>query len=190
MKSENFEQYHEYLKRKSFLGNIYRKFLLYPALHKHTVGLALDIGCGTGEYCRSRPNTHGADINPLNVNALLKSEIPGFLIKGDTLPCGDEAYDSVIMDNVLEHIAHPEPIMAEVRRVLRPRGRLIIGVPGIKGFLGEEDHKVFYDKKNLNSFINSHGFSTLKIFHMPIKSDFFDRHLRQYCLYGIFQKVD
>jgi SAM-dependent methyltransferase len=42
---------------------------------------------------------------------------------------GDERYDVVILDQVLEHVQAPAQAIAEVRRVLRPGGYAIIAVP-------------------------------------------------------------
>jgi len=45
------------------------------------------------------------------------------------LPFCDEAFDIVICEQVLEHLAHPENTLLEIGRVLRPGGLLILGVP-------------------------------------------------------------
>jgi ubiquinone/menaquinone biosynthesis C-methylase UbiE len=45
------------------------------------------------------------------------------------LPFPDEAFDEVIFSQVIEHIPYRPQIMSEIRRVLKPAGRLIIGTP-------------------------------------------------------------
>jgi len=41
----------------------------------------------------------------------------------------DQSCDTVVLDNILEHVEHPEKAVAESARVLRPGGRLIAMVP-------------------------------------------------------------
>lgn len=48
------------------------------------------------------------------------------------LPFEDELYDVVVFTEVLEHVfAPPTEILKEVRRILKPSGKLILGVPNI-----------------------------------------------------------
>lgn len=51
----------------------------------------------------------------------------------DHLPFDSESFDSVLIDNVLEHIEDPNSLLAEIKRVIRPNGGLLIGVPGVLG---------------------------------------------------------
>lgn len=189
MYSHEFENYHEYLKNKSLLGDIYRSIFLYPRLASELSGKTLDIGCGTGEFARYRTNTDGADINPFNVEWLAKQNIRSYLISDNKLPIPSDTYDSAIMDNVLEHIDKPEGILEEANRILKDQGTLLIGVPGIKGFHGEVDHKIFYDEALLTSVVEKKGFKKVKAFYTPFKSRFLNEKMRQYCLYGVFRKI-
>ncbi len=45
------------------------------------------------------------------------------------LPFPDGAFDEVVFSQVIEHLPRKPQILAEIRRVLRPGGRLIIGTP-------------------------------------------------------------
>lgn len=53
------------------------------------------------------------------------------LLRGDAgaLPIRDGAVDAVVLLDVLEHVADPSAVIAEVHRVLRPGGYLVISVP-------------------------------------------------------------
>jgi len=54
--------------------------------------------------------------------------------RGEDIPVRDGAYDIVACINVVDHALHPDRIMAEIRRVLKPGGVFVFGVnsPWIK----------------------------------------------------------
>jgi len=183
------DEYFEYLKRRSRLGAAYRKHWLYPRLARRLQGRALDIGCGIGDMLVYRVNTMGVDINPHTVAFCKARGATAVVMQPDRLPFAAAAFDSVLMDNVLEHIPQPEPLLSEVHRVLRPEGRLLVGVPGTRGWASDPDHKVFYDQERLRACMAAAGFENVECFYTPLwRSAWLDRSLRQYCLYGLFRR--
>lgn len=182
------QDYFQYLQGRGRLGLIYRKHLLYPRLCMHLKGRTLDIGCGIGDMVQFRPDTVGVDINPEVVKWCASQGLPVHLMACDQLPFQDHTFDSVLMDNVLEHIAHPAPLLREASRILRPGGRLVVGVPGIKGYRADPDHKVFYDEQALNDVVRIEGFHPMSLFATPLKSNWLNQRMRQYCIYGVFQR--
>jgi hypothetical protein len=62
-----------------------------------------------------------------------------------------------------------------------------VGVPGIKGFAYDPDHKVFYDKDKLSNLLSDAGFKLESHFYMPMKSKFLEKSMRQYCFFGVFR---
>lgn len=188
MKKIIYDEYHAFLKKKTIAGRLYRKFLLYPRLCKHLTGVTLDIGPGIGDFVRFRPNTIGVDINPDNVEYCRSKGLDVRLMEINRLPFGDGEIDSINMDNVLEHIEDPEPILSEIKRVLRKDGTLLIGVPGVLGFKTAPDHEIYYSKTDLEKLFIAQGYQVLKIFSMPIEWDWLDTRMEQYCYYGMFKK--
>jgi len=98
-------------------------------------GMVLDIGCAAGMFSLlSKGNGVtgvGVDISPLSLRQA-KKDTPGFdfaLASAEQLPWIDRAFDTVLMLDVLEHVPCESKALAEVDRVLRPGGRLIISVP-------------------------------------------------------------
>ncbi len=189
--TSNNNEYFEYLQRRSRLGAIYRKYLLYPRLSRRLDGRTLDLGCGIGDMLAYRRNTVGVDINPHTVAFCNARGTQAYLMTPDTLPFNVMEFSSVLMDNVLEHLAEPVPLLTEVRRVLSAKGRLLIGVPGIKGFNSDSDHKIRYDNRSLLNLVEPLGFRHLETFHTPLfQSDWLDRNIRQYCIYACFERDD
>jgi len=181
-------KYFEYLKGRSILGLIYKKIFLYPKLSKLLEAQTLDIGCGVGDFLKFRKNSIGVDINQDCVDWCIDQGLNAKHMKMDELPFQDDFFDSVILDNVLEHIENPDPLLDEISRVLRNKGVLIIGVPGLKGYAYDDDHKKFYTKDQLVKILDSHDYINEKIFGMPFDIDFLSNKMRQYCVYCRFVK--
>lgn len=184
------EQYFDYLRQRSRLGHWYRRHWLYPAICRHLHGRVLDVGCGIGDMLRFRPNTVGVDINPATVAYCREQGLDARPMDVDQLPFGMAEFDGVTLDNVLEHITSPMPLLGEVRRVLRADGTVVIGVPGPRGFAADPDHKIYYDEALLRDTLARAGFTWRRTLRMPLPIDALGAKLRSYCLYGVFKPTD
>ena len=80
--------------------------------------ITLDIGCGSSPYAKHFPCRVGIDIK-------LR---PGVNVIADTcfLPFKDGMFPVVLCTEVLEHVAYPENALSEMRRILRPGGKLLL----------------------------------------------------------------
>jgi SAM-dependent methyltransferase len=191
LNKESDKNYFDYLAKRSVIGAIYRNFILYPRLNRFLKGNALDVGCGIGDMLAFRANTVGVDVNSYNVDFCQKRKLDASLMKQDQLAFESESFDSVLLDNVLEHIESPRLLLTEIKRVLKPGGVFLIGVPGIKGYVSDNDHKVFYDEAALSLLAAEHGFKIDHFFHTPlIKSQLLNKFLTQYCIYTQWSKID
>lgn len=149
----------------------------------------LDFGCGIGDFLRYRPGTVGVDINPYNVELCRKRGVEAVTIHaGKPLPFPDHHFDAAVVDNVLEHILAEDVdhVLRELRRVCKPHGRLLIGVPGRKGFDADPDHKHFYTLPSLEALMNRHACRLMKAFGMPLNWPWLESRFSQYCLYAVF----
>lgn len=185
------EDYFAYLKTRSKVADIYRKLIMYPSINKALKGRVLDVGCGIGDFLAFRGNnTVGLDINILNVNYCKNNGQEAYLIEGNQYPLTEQSFDSAILDNVLEHLTEPEITIKEISRILKPKGVLVIGVPGKKGYTMDKDHKKFYEEKEMNELLSQHHFSNIGFKYMPcfIKSDLLSKSISQYVIYGIYTK--
>ncbi|WP_375571399.1 class I SAM-dependent methyltransferase [Ahrensia marina] len=184
-----FDTYYSYLRTRSLKGLIYRRLFLYPRLSKQLSGVALDIGCGIGDFLAFRKETVGVDINPKLVAHCHARGLTAHVMAPDVLPFGDGSFDAGIMDNVLEHINEPGPLLAEAHRVLKPGATLVIGVPGQKGYQADPDHKIFYNEERLIRRLADSGFELKRSFYMPLPSTFLAHRLTQHCLYATFKPL-
>ncbi len=106
----------------------------------------LEVGLGSGvTFLNLNDNyteIHGLDLNVSveDVTAVFKArQIETHLQNGSVLsmPYEDDFFDTVLLISVLEHIKPFEQMQAfrEIRRVLRPSGQAIYGVPIERGFM-------------------------------------------------------
>ena len=98
--------------------------------------LVLEIGCGAGidsaEFARNGAKVASTDLTragtELTRDLLKESGLPSAVIQSDakTLPFKNEAFDCVYSFGVLHHIPDVETALAEIHRVLKPGGRLMV----------------------------------------------------------------
>lgn len=81
----------------------------------------------------------------------------------DDLPLPSASFDAVLCTQVLEHVPDPFAALAELRRVLRPGGSLLVTVPFV-GELHEEPYDFFrYTPHGLRSMLDAAGFESVRV---------------------------
>jgi SAM-dependent methyltransferase len=99
----------------------------------------LDVGCGDGSAlavaARQSPAHRFAGID-WSGDALRRAQALGLtVLRGSVaepgLPVADGAADVVIMSELIEHLVDPDGAVAQVRRVLRPGGSLLLSTPNL-----------------------------------------------------------
>lgn len=96
-------------------------------------GVGLDIGCGVGTesrlLARNDRTVIGLDYD-LGTADLARATIDG-VVCGDAreLPFRTNSLDWVSSSHIIEHFVDPERHVAEIARVLRPGGRLVVLTP-------------------------------------------------------------
>lgn len=95
-------------------------------------GRALDVACGTGRHAAwldaAGHTTTGIDATE-EMLAVARARVPGATFDtGDyaALPYPDDAFDFAICALALTHVADPAPAIAEMARVVRPGGQIVL----------------------------------------------------------------
>jgi SAM-dependent methyltransferase len=115
-------------------------------LSKELTGSLLDVGCGTKPY-RSMfcvDSYIGLDLD--SPGARIRA-IANDFYDGGKFPYDCQTFDSVLCNQVLEHVFNPDEFLLEIHRVLRPGGKLLLTVP----FVWDE-HEQPYDYARYSSF--------------------------------------
>jgi SAM-dependent methyltransferase len=95
----------------------------------------VDIGCGNGAqtalFAPAFSQVVGLDVAAGHLPAFgaLTTGARGVLYDGERFPLADACADCVTCFAVLEHVAQEGAVLAEMARVLRPDGALLLSVP-------------------------------------------------------------
>ena len=99
----------------------------------------LEVGCASGHVTRAlvaQGNTViGVEIDP--EAAKTAAEHAERVVVGDLevmdldVELGDDRFDVVVLGDVLEHLRDPLPVLRSARRLLAPKGFIVISVPNV-----------------------------------------------------------
>jgi 2-polyprenyl-3-methyl-5-hydroxy-6-metoxy-1,4-benzoquinol methylase len=125
-----FEKMYHFIKRKAIRDKVKLINSYQPVK-----GRILDIGAGTGDFLLECKNQNW-DILGIEPNDKAKGIALGKGIKfGDTIEkLESNSFDVITMWHVLEHVPDVEHQVAELKRLLKPSGIIIIAVPNFKSY--------------------------------------------------------
>ncbi len=148
-----------------------RTYLIDRMLGKLNIANAkiLNIGCGTGH--NMEVISHYGEVYVIDKNTQALELLPKgtYIEKKVCDACGldypDNFFDVVVSFDVFEHIQNDLNAVAEVRRVLKPNGKLVVTVPAFPFLFSAHDehlkHYRRYTKRMLRLLLRS--FSNLKL---------------------------
>ncbi len=113
-------------------------------LPSEALGRVLDFGAGNSPY---RHYINCQAYVTADVSQNLDRSIDHVIAPNEKLPIDDNAFDAVLLLDVLEHVASPDFVLSEIRRVLTPEGRLYISVPFIY-----REHETPHDMARYTAF--------------------------------------
>jgi ubiquinone/menaquinone biosynthesis C-methylase UbiE len=146
----------------------------------------LDVGCGAGEFSAALLEA-GARPTAVDVarEALRRARerVPGLDARlwepGEPLPVEDASVDAVWAGEVVEHVVDVAPWLSELRRVLKPRGTLLLTTPHhgpgtllrlalsrrafAEHFEPRSDHVRYFSPRTLRELLDDLGFDVCEL---------------------------
>jgi SAM-dependent methyltransferase len=127
----------------------------------HISGRTLDVGCGTKPYTHLYHSSEyvGLEIDSSETRAKGRADI---FYDGHRFPFPDSFFDSIVANEVLEHVFNPDEFLLEIARVLKSGGMLLLTLP----FVWDEHEQPFdyarYSSFGLKSILDRHGFEIIE----------------------------
>ena len=132
-----------------------------PLIQKYAAGTLLDVGCGLMPYrslIAGRVARYDSlDPHPQTADVTYQQDVQAMTL------IADATYDSAICLEVLEHVSNPFRAAAELHRILKPNGVLVVSVPHLSR-LHEEPYDFFrFTGYGLRALFEGAGFEVVHL---------------------------
>jgi SAM-dependent methyltransferase len=108
-------------------GMLLERELIDRAVHRHKIeGPTLDVGCGVGVFAAHAPGYVGLDYSLEAITSEGTEDFPFVCGTAESLPFRDQVFGCLISFNALEHVPRIDVAFAEIDRVLKPGGYVIL----------------------------------------------------------------
>ncbi len=151
-----------------------RRAIFFDVLDRAMAGKkglkVLEIGCGAGGMLgplQRYGEVHGMDIDVEYLRYCKERGFPNVLAgSGHDLPFRSESYDLVALFDCLEHIPDEGRALQEIRRILKPGGKVFFSLPAYEWLWSNNDdiahHQRRYTATRLRRSLASAGLTTLR----------------------------
>ncbi|MGI8776770.1 MAG: glycosyltransferase [Acidimicrobiales bacterium] len=145
---------------------------IYSAMQPHLGSRVLEIGAGHGtltDLLADGREVVVTDVSPRCVAVLRQrfSDRSGVeVLEADVLATPDiGGFDSIVMVNVLEHVADDKAALRHLRKALHPGGRLLLFVPAFEELYSDFDRRIGHHRRYrapaLSAAVTEAGFEVL-----------------------------
>jgi len=177
--NEHYKEYDEWYEKNRFayLSELEAVKKVLPEK-----GYGLEIGVGSGRFAALLGINVGIDPSKKMVEFAKVRGVDARLGSGEELLFNDSTFDYVAIIVTLCFVRDPKKVMSEAARVLKPEGKIIIGIIDKASFLGmfyQKKESIFYgqarffDIKEVEQMLRGSGFSDFSyyqtIFNYPDK---------------------
>ena len=124
-------------------------------------GRTLDVGCGSKPYQDLYESSEyiGLEFNTPENRRIKNAD---FFYDGEIFPFTEEEFDSVVANEVFEHVFNPDNFLDEINRILKKDGKLFMTIP----FVWDEHEQPFdyarYSSYGIKATLEKHGFEILE----------------------------
>lgn len=131
--------------------------------------MILDVGCGWGRELSRLKNAVGIDFS-LPFLKTAKNYVKNDVVLADAhyLPFACNSFDFIVASEVIEHLTHVTKVLDEFKRVLKPKGKLLIQTPNktltLGKFISREKcgHIHEFTFPELKNLLEASGFKLLR----------------------------
>lgn len=124
-------------------------------------GSIMEVGCGNGRFLDKLQMTNpkvkiaGLDSSEAGI-AVCRQRVQGEFVCADIQTYATDArYDFVMCFNTIEHFLNPYLVIANMIRMLKPKGRLILTVPNAD-MDRCQDHRWFWNHRELSMLMGQY----------------------------------
>jgi|APSaa5957512535_1039671.scaffolds.fasta_scaffold01894_6 2-polyprenyl-3-methyl-5-hydroxy-6-metoxy-1,4-benzoquinol methylase len=184
------------IKRKAFLmHNYFFKFakerdsilsdLVFLTTCENLDKSVLDIGCGNGNFLKfiNSLSVKAYGIEPDSASRKVATKNSNCKVCSDTTQLNKLKFDTIVMNNVIEHIADPIDFLIKLRPLLKKGGSVVIRTPNANSRLhkyfnkfwrGLEPprHLVIFNRESLINAFDKSGYNVLRSYTHDKPADY------------------
>ena len=125
----------------------------------------LDVGCGSAWLAEHFPDYTGIDGSPEAVAAAhAKGRSVTLASVDEPLPFPDSSFDAAVVKDLLEHVRDPVGVVREVRRVVRPGGRVFASSPDAQRWVWDDyTHRRPFTRKAFRLLFADQGWDVERV---------------------------
>jgi 2-polyprenyl-3-methyl-5-hydroxy-6-metoxy-1,4-benzoquinol methylase len=177
------------MNQENYYGNPRREMMAFVPEHARKI---LDVGCGAGVFgaglkasreLQNSPEIWGVEMDVPAAEAA--TDVLDWVVQGDVLKVlptlAGEVFDTVVMNDVLEHLAEPADLLGAIRPLLAADGVLVASIPNVRYFFNVMDlawngrweytdegildrtHLRFFTRSSISLLLRENGFQVEKM---------------------------